>query len=40
MAADEEGTIFWRLYLDPVAKTGADPAEVIFDRAIKFSRKR
>lgn len=37
MAADEEGTIIWRLYLDPVAKTGADPAEVILDHAIKFS---
>lgn len=36
MAADELGFIVWRNYLDPVSKTGADPAEVIFDHAIKF----
>ncbi len=37
--ANEVGTVVWRSYLDPVAKTGPDPAEVIFDRAIKFSAK-
>ncbi len=36
MAADELGSIAWRNYLDPVSKTGTDPAEVIFDQAIKF----
>ncbi len=35
--SDEETFIIWRNYLDPVAKTGADPAEVILDKAIKFS---
>ena len=36
LAADEEGFIIWRNYLDPEVKTGPDPAEVIFDHAIKF----
>ncbi len=40
MKATEEGTIVWRAYLDPTSKTGPDPAEVILDKAIKFSPKR
>ena len=40
MKATEEGTIVWRAYLDPTAKTGPDPAEVILDKAIKFNPKR
>ena len=39
LKANEEGVIAWRSYLDPKAKTGPDPAEVLFDRAIKFSPK-
>jgi len=39
MASTEEGMLAWRLYLDPVSKTGADPMEVILDKAIKFSPK-
>jgi len=34
---DEQGVVVWRAYLDPLSKTGPDPMEVIFDRAIKFS---
>jgi hypothetical protein len=30
LKADENGTVVWRAYLDPVAKTG-------LDRAIEFS---
>ena len=37
MASTEQGMLAWRLYLDPVSKTGADPMEVILDKAIKFS---
>jgi hypothetical protein len=37
MVSTEEGMLVWRSYLDPVSKTGPDPAEVVFDRAIKFS---
>jgi hypothetical protein len=39
MAENESAMIAWRLYLDPVSKTGADPMEVILDKAIKFSPK-
>jgi hypothetical protein len=39
MAADENGILAWRAYLDPISKTGADPMEVILDRAIKFGPK-
>ena len=37
MAADEKAYIIWRNYLEAATKTGADPGEVILDRAIKFS---
>jgi hypothetical protein len=37
--ADENVVLFWRAYLDPLAKTGPDPAEILLDRAIKFSPK-
>jgi hypothetical protein len=37
MQADEAAYILWRNYLNPATKTGADPAEVILDRVIKFS---
>ncbi len=39
MAADEKVYIIWRNYLEAATKTGADPAEVVLDRAIKFSPK-
>jgi hypothetical protein len=39
MGAIEEAMLVWRSYLDPVSKTGPDPAEVLYDRAIKFSPK-
>ncbi len=38
LKADEEAFIVWRKYLDPVSKTGPDTAEVILDRAIKFTK--
>jgi hypothetical protein len=34
---DEVATLVWRAYLNPATKTGPDAAELIFDRAIKFS---
>ncbi len=34
---DEVVTLAWRAYLNPVSLTAPDPAEVIFDRVIKFS---
>jgi hypothetical protein len=37
MATDESAYIIWRNYLDPETKTGADRAEVVLDRVIKFS---
>jgi hypothetical protein len=37
MAADETAYIIWRNYLEAATKTGADRAEVVLDRAIKFS---
>jgi hypothetical protein len=37
MASIEEGIMVYRLYLDPLSKTGPDPSEIIFDSAIKFS---
>jgi hypothetical protein len=37
LKVDEDGFIAWRNYLDPVSKTGPDTAEVILDRAIKFT---
>lgn len=37
MAADETAYIIWRNYLEAATKTGADRAEVILDRVIKFS---
>lgn len=40
MAADETAYIIWRNYLEKATKTGADPAEVVLDRAIKFSPQR
>lgn len=39
MASIEEGIVVYRLYLDPLSKTGPDPSEVIWDSAIKFSPK-
>jgi hypothetical protein len=39
MAADETAYIIWRNYLEAATKTGADPGEVVLDRAIKFSPK-
>jgi hypothetical protein len=40
MAAGETAYIIWRNYLEAATKTGADVAEVVLDRAIKFSPKR
>jgi hypothetical protein len=37
MASVEESIMAYRLYLDPLAKTGPDPAEIIGDSAIKLS---
>lgn len=37
MKADEAAYIIWRNYLEAATKTGADRAEVILDRVIKFS---
>jgi hypothetical protein len=37
MASVEEGIMTYRLYLDPLSKTGPDTDEIIFDSAIKFS---
>lgn len=34
---DEVASLAWRAYLNPTTRTAADPSEVIFDRAIKFS---
>lgn len=34
---DEVASLAWRAYLNPTTATAADPSEVIFDRAIKFS---
>jgi len=39
LAASELGLICWRAYLDPVSRTGPDPAELLYDRAIKFTPK-
>jgi hypothetical protein len=39
VGADEKVVVYWRAYLDPLAKAGPDPAEVLLDRAIKFSPK-